>query len=135
MSTNSMIGIKLHNGNIRAIYCHWDGYPSHHLPILKQNYCTPEQVSALLDLGDLSVLDENLGKKIEFDDYALQKENKQCVAYGRDRGEQDTKAEIFHRSELLKHYEYVYIFIPETFTWDVYNISGTKIYEEGVKDA
>jgi len=40
-----------------SIYCHSDGYPSHHKKILVENYSTYEQVEQLISLGDLSVLD------------------------------------------------------------------------------
>lgn len=72
MGTRSMIAIKDSENKFRTIYCHWDGYPEHHLPILTENYSTPETVEELFALGNLSCLDENLDS---------------CEAYHRDRNE------------------------------------------------
>ncbi len=56
MGTRSAIGYKLPNGNIKASYCHWDGYPGHQLPILVKHYQTLEQVEALVAPGSMSSL-------------------------------------------------------------------------------
>ena len=56
MSTNSRIGILHEDGTTETIYCHWDGYPEHHMPILTEHYNTAEKVQALLALGDISIL-------------------------------------------------------------------------------
>lgn len=58
MSTRSFIGIENHDGTVRAIYCHWDGYVEHHGNILVNNYKTRESVEKLLALGDISSLHE-----------------------------------------------------------------------------
>ena len=34
MSTNSRVGILHQDGVTETIYCHWDGYPEHQMPIL-----------------------------------------------------------------------------------------------------
>ncbi|TRZ47863.1 MAG: hypothetical protein D4S01_11440 [Dehalococcoidia bacterium] len=86
MSTRSTIAMKTDEGYLN-IYCHFDGYPEHHAPVLKENYNTDEKVLELLELGDLSCLDENIGEKIDFNDSFTRKENKQCLSYYRDRGE------------------------------------------------
>ena len=56
MATRSAIGYKLPNGDIKASYCHWDGYPGHQLPILVKHYQTLEQVEALVAPGSMSQL-------------------------------------------------------------------------------
>jgi hypothetical protein len=56
MATRSMIGVQRDNGTIEAIYCHWDGYPSHHGPILLTAYNGPRKIEALIRQGDLSCL-------------------------------------------------------------------------------
>ena len=91
MGTRSSIAMKTEDG-IRAIYCHWDGYIDHNGRILKEFYSTDEKVKALLDLGDLSSLRQEIGEQQDFD--AKYKENPElpmfenwCLAYGRDRGE------------------------------------------------
>lgn len=60
MATRSNIG-KLNSDNtVTYIYCHWDGYPAHHGVILTEHYNIPEQVDALLALGDMSELKDTL---------------------------------------------------------------------------
>ena len=56
MATRSGIGYKLPNGDIKACYCHWDGYPGHQLPILVKHYQTLEEVEALVAPGSMSSL-------------------------------------------------------------------------------
>ena len=92
MSTRSLIGIQEKDGSVRFIYNHHDGYPSYTGRMLKAHYSTPERVNELLELGDISVLDENIGGKIDFDNYEVRKTNKQVLAYGRDRGESGIEA-------------------------------------------
>ena len=38
MATRSTIAMKTPEGKIRAIYCHWDGYPEHNGKMLLDNY-------------------------------------------------------------------------------------------------
>ena len=68
MSTNSRIGIlipssdptsSIDSAQIRSIYCHWDGYPSHMGLTLHQNYGTVDLVNELLDKGDASLIELN----------------------------------------------------------------------------
>ena len=55
MSTHARIRMILPFGEkSKAIYVHWDGYPSHIMPILETYYNTPEKVEELLKLGNLS---------------------------------------------------------------------------------
>ena len=56
MGTRSAIGYKLPSGRIKAVYCHWDGYPKHHLPILIEHYNTLEKAKALIKPGSMSSL-------------------------------------------------------------------------------
>ena len=68
MSTNSRIGIlipskdpnsSIDTAQIRSIYCHWDGYPSHMGLTLHQNYGTVDLVNELLDKGDARLIELN----------------------------------------------------------------------------
>lgn len=86
MSTNSIIGIKRLDGTEKYIYCHWDGYVEGNGLLLQLCYDTPEKIERLLDLGDLSTLNEYLET-----DQPHSFDNPQpnvCVAYHRDRGEE-----------------------------------------------
>ena len=93
MATRSTINKIEKNGIVKSIYCHFDGYPSHHLPILEENYKTEDEVDALISLGDISSLGESLST---------------TTAYCRDRGEAVVKRKFFNLSELQKE-EYNYV--------------------------
>ena len=56
MGTRSAIGYKLPSGRIKAVYCHYDGYPKHHLPILIEHYNTLNKARALIKPGSMSSL-------------------------------------------------------------------------------
>lgn len=62
MATRSMIGVQRENGTIEAIYCHWDGYPSHHGPILLEAYNGPRKIEGLIAQGDLLTLGRRLAE-------------------------------------------------------------------------
>lgn len=55
MATRSAIALETPRG-LRAVYCHWDGYPSHHLPILQKRYGSARKAAALIAPGDISCL-------------------------------------------------------------------------------
>ena len=105
MSTRSTISAKL-GDDIYSIYCHFDGYTQHHLPILTEHYNDEESIKKLIGLGDLSVLDISTecpeGHSFESPVKGY------CIAYGRDRGENGTEArKTFHRFNIKKE-EYNY---------------------------
>jgi len=54
MATRSRIGIELKNGSVLSVYHHWDGYPEWLGRILKTHYNTHQQVTELIDGGDMS---------------------------------------------------------------------------------
>ena len=104
MSTNSFIGIKTSEGISEVIYCHFDGYPSHHLPILSKHYGTIEKVKELLSFGDISVLETTIEKSI---------------FYCRDKGEKMRKPELIAIGLAGKSYiEYVYLFDGEKWVYN-----------------
>jgi hypothetical protein len=59
MATRSTIGIK-EGDTVRAIYCHWDGYPSGVGLGLIDNYDSKAQAEALIAFGSISSLKETL---------------------------------------------------------------------------
>lgn len=83
MGTRSRIAVKNDDDTYSSIYCHWDGYPSHHGPILLEAYNSQQGARDLIALGDLSSLGRKLGRKHDFDAAP----DDTCNAYGRDRGE------------------------------------------------
>jgi len=126
MSTRSLICIKKEN-TYEAIYCHWDGYPEHNGAILKNYYTDPNKIQQLIDLGDISSLESEIGEKHNFND----NNNNWTTFYGRDRGEEDVNARIVSRFEDLKEIasnhgaEYVYIF--ENGNWKCYGYNWEEI--------
>ena len=109
MATRSYIGIKNENEKVDYIYCHWDGYPTHHGPILIEHYQTKEQVDALLNLGDVSILGEDIDK---------------CVAYGRDKGESNVeKRKDVSLNEVTTNDTVDYTYIFDNNKWLCYHTS------------
>jgi hypothetical protein len=86
MATRSTIGIiDNRTGVVTSIYCHWDGYPEHNGEILVKHWSDPDKIWALMDLGALSSLGEEIGEQHDFNASGPI----HCTAYGRDRGETD----------------------------------------------
>ena len=118
MATRSKIGRINPDGSVTAIYCHWDGYPSHNGVILQDYYTDSKKVDLLLSLGDLSSLGPVIGEQHDFD--SCPKDH--CNFYGRDRGEKDTAAKEFQdKSAFLESakgrwVEWVYLFTLDG-TW------------------
>ena len=102
MATRACIA-KLDDNGLKAIYSHSDNYLAHTGKILDQHYQDESKVDELLSYGDLSIINENIGVKLDFNDYDLFHENKQCRFYGRDRGEKNKQAEqLKDETELLE---------------------------------
>ena len=113
MSTNSYIGVQCEDG-IYSVTCHWDGYPSHHSPILNNYYTDFMKVCELINGGDLSVLAPEIGEKHDFDDRT---HSDWCLYYGRDRGDHGVDYRVFQSvasfTNSARNYgaEYAYLFI------------------------
>lgn len=60
MSTPSFIGVFCKEGIIKFVYCHSDGYPSYLGKMLLEHYNTTELATALVNLGDISMVRERL---------------------------------------------------------------------------
>lgn len=93
MGTRSDIIVRRTDGKWARIYCHWDGYLEHNGKILAMHYNSQERAEALVKLGDLSSLKPLCDKPPghSFDSPV----KGYCIAYGRDRGETETKAILF----------------------------------------
>jgi hypothetical protein len=112
MSTNAYVGMELPDGKIKFVYLHWDGYAEKPGAgyTLNNFYKDVNKVEELINLGNISVLRENIGEKHDFDDNDLSDENEWSVFYGRDRDEEDQDARIVDNYESMPNIEYVYIF-------------------------
>lgn len=67
MATRSFIGMLNDDGTVTGHYCHSDGYYSWNGRILNEHYRDIAKVKRLIDLGAMSVLAPEIGKKHDFD--------------------------------------------------------------------
>ena len=115
MSTRSLICLKEGKGKYRTIYCHSDGYLEYNGALLLDIYNNREIINKLLDLGNLSSLNEKLypdPTRPHSFDYEKRQDDV-VVAYGRDRGETGEEAKTCSMKDLRDDnswIEYVYIF-------------------------
>ena len=133
MATRSTIAMVRGDGCVVKVYCHWDGYLENNGDILIKYYNTPEKVAALLALGNISSLGEQVGvehpfspheSNISYDDY----ENlygTMTTYYGRDRGETGTQARVYRDVETYEREaqfeEFNYLFIEGEWYYKSYD--------------
>lgn len=120
MATRSHIGIKQSNGTIDYIYCHYDGYPDHNGSILVNHYQNIDKANQLLNLGNLSILSEEIGEQQDFDDRSTHRDN-WCLAYGRDRGEKNVTKRNTTFENLIKDDNVDYLYVFENNEWLCYD--------------
>ncbi len=87
MATRSNIAMKTKEGKIVSVYCHWDGYVANNGKILLENYADISKIEALVALGSISSLGEQIGEQQDFMDRDTQKDE-WTLFYTRDRGEE-----------------------------------------------
>ena len=112
MATRSAIGYKLPTGEVRGIYCHWDGYVENNGKLLQENYQAAYKIAQMVELGDMSSLGAEIGAQIDFNDPTAHKG--QCTYYGRDRGETDVGTQTYNDvDDFVTHYadavQYMYL--------------------------
>jgi hypothetical protein len=116
MGTRSLIVKLTAPDRIRAIYCHWDGYPGHVGRILLEHY--PEaKLDQMLDLGDLSALGPEIGEKHPFGEPP----EGVCDFYGRDREEEGVEARNGPLAELglmARECNAVYVYLFRDGKWE-----------------
>jgi hypothetical protein len=111
MSTRSFIAIKTEAG-FKGVYCHCDGYLAYVGKLLRQHYADPAMIAELIEHGDISSLDAQIGSKHDFD----KRPEGQTTFYGRDRGENDSGPKTRKTLRAIMSYanrcgcEYFYIF-------------------------
>jgi hypothetical protein len=104
MATRSTISLEFADGTIGQVYCHWDGYLAHNGKMLQEYYSNPFILRDLIDLGDISSLRPTIGTKHPFSQFDNGMSTEEFNAlyqdmttfYGRDRGEDNTKARCFN---------------------------------------
>jgi hypothetical protein len=92
MSTRSRIAIENQDKTVSSIYCHNDGSEDGVGVTLKEHYTDREKVQSLINLGDISILGEQVS--IEGGHSFNSPRRGITVAYHRDRGEVLSKAEV-----------------------------------------
>jgi len=126
MGTRSMIAIQNpYSKDVRAVYCHWDGYLEHNGSLLNKHYSNSAKVNNLIALGGLSSLRPTIGDKHLFSSMELPKDERaaheeavkdMCTFYGRDRGETGQEFRVFPTLKKAEDYyegswcEYLYLF-------------------------
>ena len=133
MATRAIIA-KLDDKGVKAIYSHSDNYLAHTGKILAEHYQDESKVNELLAHGDVSIIDKNIGVKIDFNDYKTRYANKQCKFYMRDRGEKYKQAEqLKDEAELIEFskgcdVDFIYMFAYGY--WYVYDIDNNNQFVE-----
>ena len=133
MATRSTIAKLSKDGIIKSVYCHSDGYLEHNGKILNEYYKDESKVDELLAHGDISSLNENIGVKLDFDDYMSSHEKKQCRFYHRDRGEDFMFNEFESEEEYVEYAGDVangFIYLYAYGAWYVYDSFAVRCYGE-----
>lgn len=129
MSTRSAIGYVDNKNVIRAVYCHFDGYPEGVGKVL-YNFYNYNEMKELVSLGDLSQLGKYIGEKHNFNNCP----EDTCNFYGRDREEDDVSSKKFYTlREFIEHYEGMwceYFYILDNHVWFVCHDGNTKQLKE-----
>jgi hypothetical protein len=117
MATRSYIGVRNTDASVDYIYCHFDGYPDHNGAILREHYSNINRVNELLNLGDLSVLGQFIGEKMDFD----KRIQDTCLAYGRDRGESNVGVKNTSYDKLIVDQSVDYVYVFDGDYWECHN--------------
>ena len=123
MATRSNIGI-LKDGKIRAIYSHYDGYPSGVGKTLRDHYTDIDKIEELINLGNVSSLDKNITRpeghsfNNRIDGYSL--------FYERDRGDDGQEARMYDSLDEVQYNDYTYIWDYEKGKWFFTDNFGDK---------
>lgn len=118
MATRGTIAVEHADGTVSQVYSHWDNYPEHNGVLLIEHYNTLEKAEALVALGNISSLRENIEPTgpHTFD----QPQDTVTIYYGRDRGEDDQEPKKFWNREMYRlsgdSEEYNYLFADGTWT-------------------
>ena len=122
MGTRSTIAKENADGTITSIYCHWDGYPEGVGQTLADHYTDPTKIDQLLALGDLSILDAEIGDRNDFDNRI----DGICLFYGRDLHHEGTYAlphmDIEGWKALREDYNCEYGYLWKDGTWQTFDL-------------
>lgn len=133
MATRSTIAMVRNDGAVVKVYCHWDGYLEHNGDILIKYYNTAEKVAALLALGDISSLGQEVGTQHPFSQFEAEISGEEydtlygtmTTYYGRDRGETGVAARVYRDVETYEREaqfeEFNYLFIEGEWYYKSYD--------------
>lgn len=108
MATRSTIAMKTDTG-YSYIYCHYDGYTEHNGRILLDHYTSEGKIQALIALGSLSYLAENVCHLPDQAHSWASPAPGVCVAYHRDRGDNLCVSDVQYLDEIdAEEYNYVW---------------------------
>lgn len=129
MATRSTIGIK-QGDKVTAIYCHFDGYREGVGAVLQNHYQDVDKVQRLMNLGNISVLGQEIGAYQDFNNRTTHQED-WCLAYGRDRGETGQEARVFDSvADWVTNFnsgeEYYYLYTAGE-GWEIANNYGDEV--------
>lgn len=139
MSTRCRIAVE-HDGKLESIYCHHDGYLSYVGRKLQKYYDNIEKVRALMELGDISSLGNDLKPKgvQKFDDVT---DGNFCRPYSL-RGEDcpsafdDTLKQLHDRTENCWG-EYLYVYMKDyegIYRWFVWELGQRRRLDTALKE-
>ena len=126
ISTRSRIGYISKNGNVKSIYCHFDGYPDGVGKTLYNYYKDLNKIKELISLGSISSLAKNVQPNSNLPhSFDGERQEDVTVAYHRDRGEgwKHTKPithksiDAFEKCFIGTNMEYAYLFDERIKQW------------------
>lgn len=133
MATRSTIALEYADGTVEQVYCHWDGYLDNNGRILLENWSDPFKLQQLIDLGDLSILSNEIGEKHDFDnpnkwgteeyDNWRRQHANWCFFYGRDRGEEGVE-----KSKYENYQQYLKTGQQEEYNYILRQIDGEAVW-------
>ena len=124
MGTSSTIGVKLATGGVKAVSCHWDGYPEHVGRILHEFYGDETKAMRLLSLGSLSSLGESMTPPPGVRHSLEHPARGVTVAFHRDRGDDLRKPVPFkdveeYRLNAQTRFLTDYVYLQDNGVWNV----------------
>ena len=122
MSTNAMIGFS--RDGVKAVYSHWDGYPTEMGRNLNKFFPTLQDAKALVQGGDLSAICNKTGKITYYSEFLGQKILEQDYAVVQDA--QDFKIWQDYKDVTPMEYGDVLHYANIMYT----DSRGTPIYED-----
>jgi hypothetical protein len=140
MGTRSTIALEYADGTVEQVYCHWDGYLDHNGRILFEHYSDPFLLRDLINMGGISSLGKQIGRKHPFSpaynetdpvkkakidsEYKAAHEAGYTTFYTRDRGEDLTVEKFkdfadYRENHQYEEYEYILRQVDDQAVWFV----------------